>query len=296
MDSHNVKAWLLLSEVVDALEDQIIALENALYVDPENTHARLRLEYKRTQNQIQQVLEAKEKGQTKIARDILRKLVNAGKADEQVWMLLSDLSTSLKNEKVALKQALKFDPNHAEAKARLEKLEVKPKELLHQAALYEHRKEMQKAIDTYIWVSMETDSPTVRNEADRRLENLQAQLEMKDFRQISPKMTLLRLMVGPIFLYTLLMLLQGGFKLSEIHFFFWIGWLYVVLGTFLIVLTSTLSTRYLLHSLWQAIDDRQSTPRKKLMMLGLLLYLVPHGFLVFDSIKRLKQFIFSVGG
>lgn len=42
-DRHNEMAWLWLSTVTDSLEDQRICLENALTINPNNTHAREQL-------------------------------------------------------------------------------------------------------------------------------------------------------------------------------------------------------------------------------------------------------------
>lgn len=47
-DQHNEQAWLWLSAVVDSLEDQIIALENVLEINPKNEVARKGLEHLRS--------------------------------------------------------------------------------------------------------------------------------------------------------------------------------------------------------------------------------------------------------
>ena len=45
LDEGNEQAWLWLSGVVDALEDQKICLENVLAINPQNAHARAGLQW-----------------------------------------------------------------------------------------------------------------------------------------------------------------------------------------------------------------------------------------------------------
>ena len=44
LDEGNEQAWLWLSGVMDALEDQRICLENVLVINPQNAHARAGLQ------------------------------------------------------------------------------------------------------------------------------------------------------------------------------------------------------------------------------------------------------------
>lgn len=49
MDERNEEAWLWLSGAVDSLEDQQVALENVLHINPHNPYARSGLEWVLTQ-------------------------------------------------------------------------------------------------------------------------------------------------------------------------------------------------------------------------------------------------------
>ena len=135
MDQRNELAWLLLSNLVPDREDRIIALENALTINPNNEKAAAQLwNLKRqryqdtgqlprdTTQRLEQAVEARDKGQGMLAYNILRQLVQEDDSSEQAWLLLSELSPDTDSEISALENLLQLNPSHNNAKLRLEKL------------------------------------------------------------------------------------------------------------------------------------------------------------------------------
>lgn len=129
-------AWLLLSNLVNDLEDRIITLENALTINPNNEKATAQLwklkrqRYQRSDQRtdyelgrLEQAVKARDKGQGFLAYDILRQLVQEDDRNQQAWLMLSELSPDTDSEINALENLLELNPSHTDAKLRLEKLQ-----------------------------------------------------------------------------------------------------------------------------------------------------------------------------
>jgi tetratricopeptide (TPR) repeat protein len=297
IDTRNETAWLLLSELVPDLEDKIIALENALAVNSRNSMAREQLERLRTDNleaQIQAAGDAINDGQRNKALGILRQLVESGQGNEQVWLLLSELVQEPKNKRAALRQVLKLNPENKQAQSKIKELLRSPDDLFARAGRHEQNGEYQEAINTYIQISMNTDSPSTRLEAERRMSAIKIQLEAPGFRQVSPRLSLIRMTVGPILLYAILILLHGGFNPLRIPLVFWIGLVSIVMGSYLTNLTSTPSAQFLLQKFWGAEGENPSTPKKMIKFVGIILSLLPYGLLLMDGIQRLRVYLNAI--
>jgi hypothetical protein len=303
-DQRSELAWLLLSNLVHDLDDRIIALENALTINPNNEKAAVQLwKLKRQRYQdpdqlaedyvhrLEQAIEAKNKGQGMLAYKILRQLVQEDDRNEQAWLLLSELSPDTDSEITALRNLLLLNPSHNQARLRLEKLERFRDDPLALGKLYEAWGEAEKARDIYVNLTLEANSVAERREAERRMKNTEMREQAPGIKLVSPPLTLARLMAGPVLLYSALALIHGGlnpFKLSPL---FWLGGVSVVLGSFLIMIASVPDTRIIWHQLWQKSGGKSPAPQEGLKAVGVLLWLLPNILIVVDGFLRFRDFI-----
>jgi hypothetical protein len=304
-DQHNELAWLLLSNLVHDLEDRIIALENALTINPNNEKATAqlwKLKRQRYQNpdpdqladdymrRLAQAIEAKEKGQGMLAYDLLRQLVQEDDRNEQVWLLLSELSPDTDGEIIALKNLLQLNPSHHQAKLRLEKLQRFRDDPLALGKLYEEWGESEKARDIYVNITLNPGSAVERREAERRMKNTEMRQQAPGIRLVSPQITLARLMAGPILLYTALAFIHGGLNPLKISPVFWLGGVSAIIGSFFIVTASVSDTRIIWHRFWQRGGEKTPTPQEGLKILGLILWLLPVVLIILDGLVRVGMF------
>ena len=296
-DKNNELSWLILADLVKDPADQIIALENALTINPNNARAYTQLEKIKSQilnkqqkieEAIQEAKTAKSNGQYKEALQTLRQAVEQGNGNEQIWMLISDLVPNRKSQISALQKVLSLNPDHSEARTRLEDIQLAGDDPFGLGKLYEGRGEFEKAVDEYRWLSMMANSPAIQEEAKRRLTSAKIRLQAPEFKQVEPKLTLGRITLGPILLFGILMFLQSGLNPLKISLLLWIGWPFVALGSFLIVLTSEQSTAYILHTLWKPIGKGKGTPSLTLKRLGIVFLTLPFITLIVESFIRFQ--------
>jgi tetratricopeptide (TPR) repeat protein len=299
-DQQNELAWLLLSNLVNNLEDRIIALENVLTINPHNSKAATqlwKLKRKRSQDPVQRVdnyqlrledaIEAKAKGQGLVAYSMLRQLVQEDDRNEQAWLLLSELSPDIESEITALQNLLLLNPAHTEAKARLEKLQRFRNDPLALGKLYEDWGEEEKARDLYVRVAFESSSIAERWEAERRMKNSEMREYAPGMRLVSPRVTLARMMAGPIALYGALAFIHGGLNPLKIAPVFWLGGFSVIIGSFLIVVASIPDTRIIWQRMWAKLSDKTNTPQEGLQFLGVTLCVLPICLIVLDGFLRI---------
>ena len=300
-NQHSELAWLMLSNLVYDSEDRIIALENALVINPNNQKAAARLwKLKRQQYQradlypgnpiprLEQAIEARNKGQDLLAYDILRQLIREDEGSQQAWLMLSELSPDADSEIAALRNLLQLNPSHKQAKLRLEKLSRSKDDPLALGRLYESWGEAEKARNLYVKVVFESNSADERREAERRMKDAEMREQAPGFRLVNPQITLARLMVGPILLYFALALIHGGLNPLQVLPVFWLGAVSVVIGSFLMVITSVPVTRIIWHQAWRKFAGDTSPSQGVLKALGLLLWLVPILLIIVDGFIRFR--------
>jgi len=299
IDQHNELSWLLLSNLVNDIEDRIIALENALTINPNNTRAATqlwKLKKKRYedpdhlaadyQQRLEQAIAAKEQGQGFVAYNMLRQLVAEDDRNEQAWLLLSELAPDLGSEITALKHALLLNPSHASARMRLEQLQRYRDDPLALGKLYEEWGYHERARDIYVRVAFEAGSVVERREAERRMNDAEMRVQAPGMRLVSPQVTLARLTPGPVLLYAALVFVHGGLNPLKIAPVFWLGGFSVLAGSFLLMVASIPETRIVWHQLWKSSGADGPAPQAGLKSLGLLLWFWPHAWIVADGILR----------
>jgi tetratricopeptide (TPR) repeat protein len=215
-DERNELAWLWLSGLVDDLEDQIIALENALAINPDNARA---------QRMLAQ-LEAKRPSSFPNQRPIYA----APPVEPPVEPLV---------ERPFDGDQAFFD--HA--------LTQPDRNLTALAETMVARDRLGKAVVAYEMALAEAESATQRGVIQRRLADLRRQQALSRPIPAHTTATLLRVSGGPVLLYLFLLILHSGFRLWPPE---WAGGLLlptVILGS---LLTSGAATTYR-HPLWRAL-------------------------------------------
>lgn len=287
----NELAWLLLSDLVESSEDKVIALENALTINPHLVRAQNRLVQLRGERQ-QTVEEKFRQGETAVkvglrveAMRLLQEVVQAQPTHEQAWLLLSQIVTAVEDKIVALEAAQRANPRNDQTTHQLTQLRQNHSSDLAIGTAYEAHGELQKAIAAYTFAAGHAPVAADRIIAQKKLDDLRQQLGEKESKTTSPAMTLLRFMVGPPLIYTLLSLLQHGLSINQLPSRFFWELLTVWFGTVLFLAANqepSDSEETLLGS--DILGDRRL--RGLLTLLGLVMVLVPFIFVLWGGMGR----------
>jgi hypothetical protein len=229
-----------------------------------------------------------------LAYNILRQLLQEDDRNERAWLMLSELSPDTDSEIMALENLLLLNPNHTLAKARLEPLQRFRNDPLALAQLYEEWGETEKARDIYVRVAFESTSAIERREAERRIRNTEIREQAPDMRLVSPIVTLTRLIIGSVFLYSVMIFIHGGLNPLKISPVFWLGGISVIIGSFLLVVSSVPETGIIWQQVWKKLGGGQVAPLAGLKTMGVILWFVPNLLIVLDSVLRFVDTVHEV--
>ncbi len=300
-EPNNLVAWFWLSEVAETLDEQITALESALFIAPHNQNAMARLENlyaqqettvkDRQQELIQTAEAAKQAGHTKEAHDILLRVVEEFENSQTAWLMLSELIDDPQDEIAALEHAVKLNPRNTRLRSRLILLKRFENDWLSLGDLYRDDGQMARARKMYLTVAEHAKNGLERAEADRRMAALHRLAEIPNFKRFDPTFTWIRLSFGPIVLYSLLVLLFGGFYLAQVPMLLYAAGGSVVIGSVLVA--GTAAPR---HILWKILFGTVglSVPvmRRILGIIGILMVLAPYILLIDLAMARLPLKLF----
>ena len=152
---------------------------------------------------------------------------------------------------------------------------------------YEASGELEKAIVVYEQMMATAEKRTTRGWARKKKAAVARQLELQQPVPVHSTFTLLRLSLGPLFLYLLLILIQAGYRPWHISPLFYLGSVAVFAGSLLLV--GSRITHH--HPGWRTLLGPEGLPtgglRLLLGWLGLLLASVPYLLLLAATIRRL---------
>ena len=297
----NFAAWLWLSDVAETLDEQIAALESALFLMPHNPQALARLETlyaqqettaKERQQELMRTAEAARRaGHTKEAHGILLRTVEEFENNQTAWLMLSETIDDPQDQIAALEHASNLSPKNTRLKTRLTLLKRFKNDWLSLGDLYRDDGQMARAREMYMTVAAHATDGLERAEADRRLAALDRLAEIPDFKRYDQTFTWIRLSFGSIALYSLLALLFGGFNPAQIPSLLYAAGGSVVLGS--VLLAGTAAPR---HIVWQLLFGivGLSAPalRRTIGLTGILLVLAPYILLMNMAIARLLPNLF----
>ncbi|WP_420644193.1 tetratricopeptide repeat protein [Candidatus Leptofilum sp.] len=312
-DPQHELAWLWLSELVKEPEDKIIALENALTINPHRPQtnarlAKLRQKYNFTSAEtsnyfspngnapniihtqeeahlaeIEQLFAA---GKTTKASGALGDFLHRYSNNEAGWWLMVQHAEATTNLLTALDHVLRLNPHHPEAPRYLEPIKPTSEQCLQMGRLYE-RLEMWETAVRYYKRALKSPNNADRLLAKKRLPNAESQLKLANIKFTHPTTTVLRLAIGPTMLYAMLVFVQAGLNPLQTPPLLCIGNVAFLAG---LLLLSGLS--HTPHHPW--LEKIQETAvlqnRFALRLFSLALVLLPIIVLILHTIFRLLAF------
>ena len=308
VNPRNEVAWMWLTGLLDELDDCIYACEKVLEINPYNDNTRnylskllakkqkeLDAEKLRNEERLHHVEELVKGDKNKEALELVRSLTGGNSVSAEIWDLLAKLSPDLNEQILALEKLQELKPGDTQVQQELQRLRHFQQNPLDLAAMYEEQGNLDKAITTYGLASM---NPKSKSQWDSiywkivRLENLR----QENIAHIAPAISVARLTIGPPLLYLLLMLVQVGINpFKEPEPLLWFGFLWVLLGGFMIALASVRSRHRLWFILFKDIGAGGSPSARILMSVaGWILVLLPHVLLILVAFNRLINYSVSL--
>jgi hypothetical protein len=299
------RAWLLYSELEDAPQEKIAALQKAIALNPQNERARARLQHLLEQVQREQQLQQKQ--QARQARQVFQAALQAHKEkqneetlrlllqyveidsrNETAWLMLSNLVPELADQVIALENALTLNPGNTKTRKRLQKLRSLADEPLSRGIYYEQHGDLERAIAAYLEAEQKGQTPAVRAEAQRRIAIAQFHRDQPKYRVVNPALTLARLTAGPVILYLALVLIQSGLNPVHTPLLLCLSGPFVLLGSFLLVISRSAPSRTLWLRFFGGQDGGSSyVSLIAVTLLGWVSMLAPFALLIWHSLQRL---------
>lgn len=296
-DPQHEMAWLWLADLVDNPDDKIIALENALTINPSRPQVRQRLTQLLDEREQQraaaepagpyeEALNLLRLGYRREARTRLLELVRNEPRHEQAWFTLSTLVEEATDQIIALENVLDINPNHAEAQTRLTELHRVHDDHFDLGRAYEEKKEFEKALVSYRLAEKQAINAADRAMAKRRRELLEKHVqEAKPVTLTSPTATLTRLSAGPVLLYGVLIFIHSGFNPLHANPLLCLSLPLVVAGSVMLT-AADLPHLPAWHRFTGGPPPSFST-RAAARLLGLGLILLPFFFLLVSAANRI---------
>ncbi|MCP4360553.1 MAG: hypothetical protein GY796_21300 [Chloroflexi bacterium] len=258
----------------DPFDDEVVVTPNILY---------------------QEAVQVYRNGRSHEARQLLQQLVSEHPQYEKGWLGLSQLVVSLEEKIVALETAVVLNPQNQRAAQTLQKLKIDHEDKLVLGQAYEKYNQPAEAMAAYKYAAKHAPISTDRHIAKKYLRVLKEQIQVQQtaakgervLKTTGATATLIRLAVGPLIIYTLMMTIHGGLNPLHIPLALYAGIIGVGIGSFLVV--GAASTPH--HPFWQKLlgsDGLTDKFTRSLMTgLGLLLITIPFAVIILSSINRL---------
>jgi len=282
-DPHHEQAWLWLSYVGRNTADQIYAAEQVLQLNPQHRTISERIETLK----LEQIRKAPRKKALPLLLDFAQQYAQ----NEQGWYLASALAEDVEDQIFALEKLVALNPWHKQAQARLKQLHALQAQPLHLGRLYEEQNDVNKAVEVYsrAYATLPQDK---RDEITRRLTTMQHRRPYYEKKITRPTLTVLRLSMGTIVLYFLMILTHSGINPRYLTLLPLLGMLSVSIGS---VLTATIRARPK-PSFWYVLVRRQGTsiePPLRLLgaIVGWCLMIIPYSVLLINGVVRIIEFV-----
>lgn len=308
-------AWLWLSQLVKEPEDKIIALENALTINPQRSQTLERLRKLRQKHpeikaakddsfsgsdspliptteqsrfeQISQLfaIENIAEGRRQLATFLHRYSQNVA-----AWWLMAQHADSQLNQLKALHHLLRLNSHHPEALTLLDNIKPTPEEYYLVGRLYEQLEQWETAVKYYKF-ALKSPINADRLLAQKRLPYAENQLRLANIKVTSSTATVLRLALGPVILYGMLAIVQAGINPLQLSPVLCLGNAVLAVG---LLLTGML--RYEPDHPWlqQLRETAVFQNQAILRLIGLACIVIPFLFLLVLAVSRLLAFELDV--
>jgi tetratricopeptide (TPR) repeat protein len=308
-DANNIQAWVYLSWLMNSAEDRLIAVDNALTLQPGDeellarreeilmAHPHLREESHGTglQKDLDEAKALVEGQRFAEAVALLRSTVEKYSDSELPWLELAKLEPVLKDRVRALEKALLLNPDSSEAQRIKEQLQKEQKNPFLRGQYLEAQGAFGQAIDEYVLIVTHSRKASERLEAQRRIESIQLRQEAHTIQPVNPDLNLGRLALGPVLLFFLLLFFQSGLKITHLPVLAIPGSLSVIAGSLLVAITDMIPA----HPRWvqwfgQPGSGDEPDMRRGLRLLGWALMLAPYTIFFIEAGARLAALQSSI--
>jgi tetratricopeptide (TPR) repeat protein len=305
INPRNETAWMWLTGLLDDLDDCIYACQQVLEINPGNVHvsqylSQLLVDKKKQQEthrlyvdeqvkHAHELVKANKRGE---ALELVRSLVQTGEVSADGWRLLADLAPEIDERSRAFEKLLTLTPGDVHARQELDRLQHFQNNPLDLAAMYEEQGNIEKAIETYGIAALKSRSKSEQISIYWKTVRLQ-NLRQENIAHISPKVSVARLTGGPPLLYFMSLLIHVGLNpVRNPEPLLWFGFLWVLLGGFMIALASVRSRSRLWALLFKDAGSGGSpTARFFMAAAGWILVILPFVLLFLMAFNRLKAFL-----
>ena len=222
INPRNETAWMWLTGLLDDLDDCIYACQQVLEINPRNVHvnqylSQLLVDKKKQQEaqrlrveehvaRAREMVKAKKRSE---ALGLVRSLAQDGEVNADVWRMLAELTPEMDERMHALEKLLALTPGDAQARQEFERLRHFKNNPLELAAMYEEQGNIEKAIETYGTILLNTTSKSEQNSIYWKIVRLE-NLRQEKIAHISPTISIARLTAGPPLLYFMLLVTAHG--------------------------------------------------------------------------------------
>lgn len=255
-----------------------------------------------TNELLRQAIRAAQAGRREEARTLFLQLVAQDERQELAWLWLVDLVDDVEDQIIALENVLTLNPQHQPARQRLAALQTTTRPganpapptpdtmaaWLAVAANLAADRQYAAAQQAYRAALKLAPGRAQRQHIRRRLKEAQRHARLTTPVATHSTFNWLRLSLGPILMYGLLLLIQAGYRPGQLSPLLCAGTLPVVAGSLLLV-GSRLTHR---HPLWQRIlgpaGFTSFYQRLSLGALGFLLLTAPYLLLFLLALQRLR--------
>jgi tetratricopeptide (TPR) repeat protein len=305
INPRNETAWMWLTGLLDDLDDCIYACQQVLEINPGNVHVsnylgQLIADKKKKQEaqrlyvdeqvkHARELVKADKRGE---ALELIRSLVQTGEVNADGWRLLADLAPEVDERLRAFEKLLELVPGDVNARQELDRLRHFQNNPLELAEMYEEQGNIEKAIEAYGLAALKSKSKSEQISIygkTVRLENMR----QEKITHISPKISIARLTGGPPLLYLMSLLIHVGLNpVKNPEPLLWIGFLWVLLGGFMIAIASVRFHSRLWSFLFKDVGSG-GTPAARFFMAaaGWVLVILPFVLLFLMAFNRLNAFL-----
>lgn len=230
-------------------------------------------------------------GQIDPALGLLYGLVETQPKRGDAWLLIAQITPRTQEKISALQKVAEIYPKNRKVRAHLKRLQALDRDPFLAGLQHEERGEREQAMLVYESIKVHSRSPADRMEAIRRMDNLRLIEEAERLQPVNPTLNLLRLAIGPVILFTLLIFIQSGLNPLKLPLVALLGEVSVLAGSLLVNVTSLRP----MHPRWVKAFGRPGTPteletRFDLRLLGWALLAAPFIIFFITALHRLLQF------
>ncbi|MBI3243849.1 MAG: hypothetical protein HYZ49_16315 [Chloroflexi bacterium] len=299
-EPNNAVAWFWLSDVAEDIHAQIMALERALAISPDQPRAMARLTglYEQREAAVRQRQKtllaeaeaAKAAGRTHEARELLLQLVDEYENNETAWLMLSEMVDDVSDQIMALENALTVNPQNGWVKNKLATLKRWQNDPLTMGDMFVEQGDLARAESAYLMATVKARTVVGQRDAERRLADLKRLKEIPGFKAINPTLTLARLTVGPSLLYGLMLLTQAGLDPLGASPIFYVAGFGVLIGGFLMA-SAFATPRHPMWTWWLGPDGvSRFFLRLPIGLTGFFFLIMPFALLLWQAWIRLDVY------